>query len=162
MPVLDPRAHLRSVTERNQRLLVNDLKAIPADKQNASPGGAARPALHIVAECAAVNGMVAGWLSTGQRTPRGTAEENDAHFRSFDTEEKALAYLDQETNRLLAAIDALDPDTLGDTSDEPLGRPMSRFAVAELPAMHMMYHDGQLTYLQTLHGDTQNHWVANS
>ncbi len=104
--------------------------------------------------------MIAGWLSTGQRTPRPSPEQRDAHLRSFDTEEKALAYLAQETARLLEAIDALDPVTLGDTSDEPLGRPMSLFAVAELPAMHMMYHDGQLTYLQTLHGDTENHWLG--
>jgi hypothetical protein len=162
MATLDLKTHLRDTTERVRGLLVNDLKAIPADKQNVSPGGAARTALNIVAECAAVNGMIAGWLSTGQGISRPSPEQREAHLRSFDTQEKALAYLDQETNRLLSAIDALDPDTLGDTSDEPLGRPMSRFAVAELPAMHMMYHDGQLTYLQTLHGDTENHWVANS
>jgi len=158
MPAIQPKEHLRSLTERWHRLLVNDLKAIDESKNNVSPGGSARPALHIVAECAAVNGMVAHYLRTGTPAPRPPREERDAHWKSLDTLEKALAYLDEETNNLLGALDALDEDTLGDVSDQPLGRPMSRFAVAELPAVHMAYHDGQLNYLQTLHGDDQMHW----
>jgi hypothetical protein len=158
MPALQPKEHLRAVTERAHRLLVNDLKAIAEDRNNTCPGGCARPALHIVAECAAVNGFVAGFLETG-RAERPSREERDAHLRSFDTAEKALAYLDRETQNLLRVLDGLDENTLGDVSEAPLGRPMTRFAVAELPSSHMMYHDGQLNYLQTLYGDDQNHWA---
>jgi hypothetical protein len=43
MPVLDPRAHLRAVTERNQRLLVNDLKAIPRTNKTSVPAGPPGP-----------------------------------------------------------------------------------------------------------------------
>lgn len=157
MAALEPKAHLRGFTERAHRLLTNDLKAIAADKNNVCPGGCARPALHIVAECAALNGFIARILR-GETPERPGPEQREAHLRSFDTVEKALAYLEEQTQSLLAAIDTLDETTLGDVSEQPLGRPMSRFALAELPASHMMYHDGQLNYIQTLHGDGQMHW----
>jgi hypothetical protein len=158
MSAFDPKAHLRGMTERMHRLLVNDLNALPPDRSNASPGGCARGALNLVAECAMVNRFVADYLTSGE-AKRLPPEQRNAHLASFDTPEKALAYLDAETRHLLAVIDGLDEATLGDVSDQPLGRPMSRFAVAELPAVHMMYHDGQLNYLQTLYGDDQNHWA---
>jgi hypothetical protein len=157
MADFQPKAHLRAFTERMHGLLANDLKAIPEDKNNVSPVPGARPALHIVAECAVFNGLIADYLSAGTASfPRG--EERETLLRSFDTAEKALTFLDEQTQKLLAAIDALDEDTLGEVSRQPLGRPMSRFGLAEMPATHMMYHDGQLNYIHTLLGDTQMHW----
>jgi hypothetical protein len=154
---LEPKEHLKGFMQRMHHLLVNDLNALPDDKINVCPGGCARSALHIVAECATLNGRIAAYLQTGE-IKRLPPEEREAHLNSFDTREKALAYLEQETQKLLDVIETLDVATLGDISNEPLGRPMSRFAVAELPAVHMMYHDGQLNYLQALHGDDQMHW----
>ena len=151
------KGHLREATALWHRRLANDLNAVAEGKENANPGGVAHPALHIVAECAAVNGMIAGYLSGGEFN-RPTPEQREAHLRSFDTREKALAYLEQETQRLLSTIDGLDESTLGEVSDAPLGRPMTRFALAELPAQHMAYHDGQIGYIHLLHGDNKNHW----
>ncbi len=156
MSSFDPKGHLLEATRRVHRLLTNDLKALDADKCTTHPGEQARSALHIVAECAAVNGMIATLLTTGE-FKRLPPEERDAYLNSFDTQEKAMDLLEQETNRLLAVIETLDVNTLGEMS-EAIGRPMTRFAIAELPAMHMMYHDGQLNYIQTLFGDTQMHW----
>ena len=156
MSALDPIAQLRESTERARRLLTNDLKAIAADQTNTCPGGCARTALNIVAECASVNGMIATVLSGGE-FQRPSPEAREAHLNSFDTPEKALAYLDEQTGRLQAAIETLDVDTLGDEMS-PLGRPMTRFGVAALPSWHMMYHDGQLNYIQCLHGDAEMHW----
>lgn len=157
MPEVQPKEHLRALTERAHRLLINDLKAIAEDKSNASPGGVARTALHIVAECAMVTGFL-GKALNGVEVQRPPKEEREAHLNSFDTTEKVLAYLDRETQDLLTVIDGLDESTLGEVSDKPFGRPMSRFALAEFPALHMMYHDGQLNYIQTLHGDAEMHW----
>ncbi len=157
MPALQPKEHLRTFTERAYRLLVNDLNALAQERHHASPGGCARSALNIVAECAMVNQYIAEYLTTG-KAERPSPEQRAAHLASFDTSEKALAYLEKATQQLLEAIGALDEAMLGDVSDQPLRRPMSRFAVAELPAVHMSYHDGQLNYIQTLHGDDQMHW----
>lgn len=156
MTAFSPKEHLRAMTERAHRLLVNDLTALTEDQRTVSPGGCAHSALHIIAECAAVNGFVARYLTTGSRE-RLKPEEREAHHASFDTTEKALSYLEQETQALLTAFDGLDEASLGEPGDL-LSRPMTRFAVAELPAFHIMYHDGQITYIQTLHGDDESHW----
>lgn len=157
MSTLQPKVHLRAITERASRLLANDLNALPKEKQNARPDGCARAPLHIVAECAAVNNMIARLLK-GEAFQRPSPEEREAFLKSFDTAEKAVSFLEQETQTLLAAFETLDESTLGEETDSPLGRPMTRFAIAELPAVHMMYHDGQLNYIQTLYGDDKMHW----
>lgn len=146
MSALDPKTHLRDFALRAKGLLTNDLNAITEEKRGESPGAAARNALHIVAECAAVNSMVTKLLS-GEPFQRPSPEERDAFFRSFDTAAKALAFLEETTGQLLKAYENLDESTLGDLADSPLGRPMTRFGIAELAAMHMMYHDGQLNYI---------------
>ena len=101
--------------------------------------------------------MMIGALLAGEDVKRPGPEERKAFYASFTTREQALAFLEQQTQGLLKSIDNLDENTLGDTIDGPIG-PMTRFALAELPAMHMMYHDGQLNYLHALHGDSEMHW----
>jgi hypothetical protein len=157
MSAIEPKKHLISLTQRMKGLLVNDLNAIPADKQNVCPGGCARPPLSLVVECGMINEFIAKFLTTGS-TERMPREQREAFMNSFDTSEKALDYLDNQTQTLCAAFETLDENSLGETSDVLFGRPMTRLAIAELPAFHMMYHDGQLNYIQTLYGDTEIHW----
>jgi uncharacterized damage-inducible protein DinB len=156
MTAVDLKAHLRDATVRAHRLLTNDLKALDHTTCLQCPSEKARSAVHIVAECAAVNGMIATYLETGEFN-RPSPEEREAHLSSFHTPEKVLDYLDHETHRLLAVFETLDLETLSEPCNV-LGRPMTRFALAELPIGHMMYHDGQINYIQTLYGDTDMHW----
>ncbi len=157
MADLDLRAVLRAGIERTHGLLVNDLNAVGDDKLTACPGGVASNAVHIIAECAAVNGTIANYLKTGQFT-RPTPEQRKAYFEAHTTKESVLSELEKQTQALLSAIDGLDVSTLTEmVPDTPLG-PMPRFGVAQIPAMHMMYHDGQLNYIHMLHGDDQMHW----
>ena len=156
MSALSLTSYLQESTMRAQRLLTNDLKALPAEKHTACPGGEGRTPINIVAECAAVNGFIAEYLTTGkmERPPR---EQREAFLNSFDTAEKVLTFLEEQTQRLVEALGNLDVNTLGDMVDGPMG-PTPRLALAQLPATHMMYHDGQLNYIQTLRGDDLFHW----
>lgn len=158
MSSVDLPAHLEAMTRNIYHRLVNDLKAVPADKQNASPGGCARAPLHVVAECGVINGFVAKYLTTGIVPERPAADVREKFLASFDTEEKALAYLTEQTDTLCSAFQTLDGESLGETTDALMGRIMTRLAVAELPAVHMSYHDGQLNYVHSLCGDNQMHW----
>jgi len=36
---------------------------------------------------------------------------------------------------------------------------MPMMTAISLPAGHMMYHDGQINYIQLLLGDTKFHWI---
>ena len=153
---LDLKEHLKRAILLTRGRLVNDLKALTGEQSNACPGGCARPALSIVAECAAVNGMMAKIL-TGEEYVRPAPEERDRFLASFDTPEKALTFLNTSTDTLIAAIEGFDADRFGETTDQ-IGRAMTYFDIAELPAMHMSYHDGQLNYIQALSGDAAIHW----
>ena len=157
MGTFQPKEHLKGFTLQTKGFLVKDLDALSEEQSSSSPGGCARSALNVVAECAGFNRMVAGFLKTGTVTSV-PPEQREALLASFDTKEKARAFLDETTDELIAAIDGVDESTLGETTSDLLGFPMTRFAIAEMPAGHMMYHDGQLTYLQTLHGDNNVHW----
>src|SRR4051812_6110652 len=101
MAALDLRAQLRGGTEFTNGLLVKDLTAVDDDKANASPGGVSRNAVQIVAECAAINGMVAGFLTTGEFT-RASEEEQAAYYAAHQTKEAVLATLEKQTQALLA------------------------------------------------------------
>lgn len=156
MAAFDAKAHLRKATETGAKYIANNINAIAEDKRNEVPAGNARSPLYIVAEAASVNGMVAKML-TGETMERPSSEQTEAYLKTFDTAEKALAFLTKETDSLLAAIDALDESTLGDIIPTPIGE-RTRFGLAEIPMWHMSYHDGQLNYIQTMLGDKEMHW----
>lgn len=157
MAQLDPIAHLKSSLELQTTRMVNDLHALPAETLGTSHAGCARSPLYIVAECSGVNRwFAAALLHPG--TPRPSAEERDAYYASIDSTEKAIAELRSSVEELKAAYDGLDVNALGDQVEGMLNRPATLFAIASLPIGHMMYHDGQLNYLQTLHNDDTIHW----
>jgi len=115
----------------------------------------ARP-LSLVVECAEANGAF-GKILLGETFERKSEEERKAFHATFETIEQALAFLDAETAKLIAIYEGLDESTLGEMT-EMMGMPMTKFAIAEMPSIHMMYHDGQLNYIQTLYGDEAIHW----
>ena len=155
--MIDLKAHLKGFTEQACHFLIRDLAATADDQVNQGPGGDARTAAHIIAECALTNGAIAAYVR-GEEIKRLPPDERKAHLASFDTKEKALLYLTEQTDLLLAAIEAADPDWLCEIDEGFFGKPQTRFSIAEFPAIHMMYHDGQLNYIHTLHGDTKIHW----
>ena len=156
MTALNPNAHLRQATERTYRNLVNDLSALEEDKANAPVREGTRDAIKLVAECAAVNGMLAGFLTTGAFASPSDAER-EAFFASMTTRQSALDVLEQNTTALLNAIDAAPTDHWGSPAEWFFG-PTTVFGVVEMAPLHMMYHDGQLNFLHVLHGDTEMHW----
>lgn len=156
MAELDLAAHLRAATESAYQKLVNDLNALDEDKASASPNAALRPAIKVVAECGAVNGMLAELLATGAAS-MPSPEEQAAYYAAITTRIEALAALDTGTQKLYAAIDGVLPDRWGETVQTVLG-PMTLLEAAGFAAQHMMYHDGQLNYVHLLHGDNEMHW----
>ena len=149
-------AYLRAANENAYNNLVNDLDALEEDKAAGTPHEALRPSIKLIAECGSVNGLVASMIATGAAS-MPTPEQREAFFASITTRDEALAVLKENTEKLYAAIDAVAPDTWGDTLMTPLG-PRTRAAAAGLAGMHMMYHDGQLNYIHLLNGDTEMHW----
>lgn len=156
MAELNLAAHLHTTTEEAYRKLVNDLNALDEDKASGSPNAALRPAIKVVAECGAVNGLLAALLTDGTAASP-SPDERAAYYAGITTRAEALAALDAGTAKLYAAIDSVAADRWGETVQTMLG-PMTLLGAASFAAQHMMYHDGQLNYVHLLHGDTEMHW----
>lgn len=83
-------------------------------------------------------------------------EQHAAFFASITTRDEAFTVLKDGTEKLYAAIKAAAPETWGEIVPGPFG-PWTHAAVG-FAALHMMYHDGQLSSIHLLHGDTEMRW----
>jgi uncharacterized damage-inducible protein DinB len=156
MAELDLAAHLHETTEWAYHNLVNDLNALSEEQATTPLDPGARPATHLVAECAAVNRMLADLLAEGAAS-RPTPEEREAYFAGIRTRADALDALQDATDRLYKAVDGAAPDRWGEPVQTPFG-PWTRARAVVLASQHMMYHDGQINSLHLRHGDAEMHW----
>ena len=157
MADFDAKAHLAASARRAQTLLTNDINALSAEAQTTQHGGCVLTPVKMVAECAAFNSFIAD-LASGAPVSPPQEGWREALFAQYNTTEKAVAFLETSTEKLAAACEKLDASTMGEVIETPMGRPMTRFALIEMPIGHMTYHDGQLNYIQALHGDSAMHW----
>lgn len=157
MTALDPRSVLHTALDFPAKNLVNDLNALSEEQASAGPSEGTRSAISVVAECAAVNSGIAAFVSTGT-FPSSSPEQNTAFYAGISTRAQALSALESSIQTLRDAIDACPPEKWGEPVTDIFGTPTTVFGVAGFAAMHMMYHDGQLNYLHTLHGDPEMHW----
>ena len=73
------------------------------------------------------------------------------------TREKGIRAV-QEGGEALAAALTTAGDRLGETVQAPWGEQLSLYQLSQVAANHILYHDGQLNYLQALKGDGDMHW----
>ena len=139
------------------QFLGKDIKAMSDEVLASCPGGKARCAFDLIYELAMVNRMMAS-LITGEAKdvaiPSGWTLA-PADYRSKD---KAQADLQGSIAELLAAYDNVPDEKLA----EPITTPFGTMPASQLLNMlngHMMYHSGQLNYIQTIHGDDVFHWM---
>ncbi len=157
MTALDPRSALHTALDFPAKNLVNDLNALSEEQAAAGPSAGTRSAIAVVAECAAVNGSLAAFVSTGT-FPSPTPEQRAAFYAGITTRAQALSALESSIQQLRDAIDACPSEKWGEPVTDIFGTPNTVFGIAYFAAMHMMYHDGQLNYLHTIHGDAEMYW----
>ncbi len=100
MTAIDPRATLHAALDFTHKNLVNDLTALSEEQAGSGPSTDTRSAVSIVAECAAVNGMLAGFLSTNEFA-MPTPEQRAAYFASITTREQAISALESACSRVV-------------------------------------------------------------
>jgi hypothetical protein len=153
----DAKAALLEQIRRMGDLYISDFTHIPEDKVGVCPMGVARTALNFTAECAMFNKFVTG-LATGNPSARPSDEERHAFYASIDTADKAKDLLKGSVDGLAAAIEGLDDEALFAPATAPWGEPTTVYKLAGMATMHLMYHAGQINYIQSLYGDAENHW----
>ncbi len=119
---------------------------------DAGQGGTGRSTYDQVAECVGVNFGAAAILR-GEAPP--TQGETDPAAALFASSEAAQEQLKASAAALGAAIRGLSDADLDRRFDHPyLGQVRGRI-LSTLPGFNMIYHVGQINYIQTLYGDTE-------
>jgi hypothetical protein len=126
------------------------LLSLPEDKRNWSPGGTARTALDMVAECAINNRFTADLIITREW------QMNDMEAYAKHKAEVAASGLEslkqllhENTAYLVNVIEKTADSDLNVEVYTPYGTgPLS--GVMTYPYWNMKYHQGQITYIETL------------
>jgi len=147
------------MTQRALADLVRSVQAVPEDKQDWRPAEHARSALDQLREVAVVPRFHMMLLRDGI----APAMDEHARFRaesaSIGSVEEAVKVAMESTNDLCEIISSFPDERLEDEITLPFGGGM-HVSMADVLAIHywnMVYHHGQVNYIQTLLGDREMH-----
>lgn len=153
---IDVAAELAGTARRVAAMYNKDLRALSSDAYTQCQGGKCRTMQDVTAEVAGFNYMV-GSLIQGKDMPSWTDQDKADFIASLNTTEKGMAEIEKSANFLADAI-LENQSKLAEITQAPWGEECSYYQMALFSALHMMYHDGQITYVQSFNGDDQMHW----
>ena len=143
--------YMATATRKAADDLVAALLRIPEEKRSWQPEDRGRSALDQVAECAVLSGYTAELI--------GTRQWSGSNFGLFFQEKAEAAQdwdelrvlLQQNTERVAAALQSVHDDALGDEIALPWGK-MTLAEIVAYPYWNMTYHQGQINYIASLLG----------
>lgn len=141
--------------EANARLFSKDIEAMDHDSLAKTCGGKSRAAYDLIYEVVGLNRAIEG-CAKGRPfgdLPKGWVTA-PAEFRDKD---KAASELKSSVSDVASALRATPAEKKDQLMTTPFGE-MKLGDVADIAAMHLMYHSGQLNYIQTICGDDDFHW----
>jgi len=145
-----------SRTQRAVTDLIAAAQSTQPDKVTWVPLGEARTILDQLTECAIANLKWRNILQTRQYA--NVSEEAWEHtVAACTTLPDTLARLEQSGAELVAAILAVAEEETADEIPTPWG-PYSLADCCLHAYWNMVYHEGQINYVQTLYGDTDEHY----
>lgn len=134
-----------------------DLDALPEEAFTQGFGGTTRTVADIVTEVNDVNDYFGAKLR-GEEPPAWNLDDGWVRApEGFNKKADVIAAFVQSTDRLKSTVagfsaEVLDSPIPGDTN----GR--TYYSRVSFLVSHLMYHSGQLNYIQTLLGDSEWHW----
>ncbi len=140
------------------KAIVRIVNSTQPDKIEWSPLGEGRTVLDMVQECAVIS------LMSQETFSKCTQPEFDFELFGklkveYNTIEKAIEAINTNTEALAKIIEAFPDDKLSVTIHLPFGSGLTK-TFAEfmmMPVNNMIYHYGQINYIQTLYGDKEMH-----
>ncbi|MFB6286538.1 MAG: DinB family protein [Candidatus Bipolaricaulia bacterium] len=130
---------------------VKTAEAIPEEKADDRPAETAMSAREIVDHCTESNAAMGRML--GEDVP-------DYDPSSADSFQKALQVFQTSCDRLSQTIASVPDERLEETVETGGGGSMPMKRILSIPSAHVGYHWGQLAYLQTIWGDTEDHFMG--
>lgn len=147
-------------THRAVETLFRTARAVPADKLEWQPMDSGRTVLDQLQECSSSPRFYAMILEQ-KKFPEISDEDRQkaqAERKSWTTIDDCEKACKEHTERLISAVKNISDDELDQVIDIP-GRDQE-FTVADIVAAHcnhLLYHNGQINYMQTLYGDFDMH-----
>ena len=86
-------------------------------------------------------------------------EEREAFTASINSKAAALAGLEASVSALTTAIQSVNSDDWATVVTAPWGMEATKSNICGWAALHTVYHDGQLNFIQVLNGDSAVHWM---
>src|SRR4051812_6070286 len=144
----DLKAVARVVRLMTPSMIVN-LSHVPADKLDWKPNPASKSALEVVGE-------VIGVMRMMQPVLRGEGFQQAPHPKPADLED-ARRMLTEAAEEYAAGLEAAGAAELDRPLESPFGTMWAGYAVT-FGMIDLVHHHGQITYLQSLLGDAENHF----
>jgi hypothetical protein len=143
--------------EHANKHYLQDLEAMTEEQLLAPAGGSARTAVDFTYETALINRRVAARLAGTE--PPAMPEAEGWLVAPSEVRNKAaiIEYMRKACEELSAAARAV-PEAEGGKLVGPAGNERPAYDLAHFAAMHTMYHDAQLNFIQELGGDLEVHW----
>jgi uncharacterized damage-inducible protein DinB len=154
---LDLKSYSKQNLEDARDRYLEDLAAIPDHAFDASPAGAARSAAHFTYEIVCVNRRLATRMRGEDPGPFNPTlwETTPDEYRSRSLATQAFS---ESTQEFLDVLESIPAEQMEREIPTPSGT-TTPFDLAMFCAMHVNYHDGQLNYIQAIHGDASIHWT---
>lgn len=151
----DLRAHVMKQIGDALGLYLADLEAMSDEVLAQAPGGSARSAYDMTYEVCHIHRRIAKRLKGEHLEPMDPSKGWMRAPEEFRNKTAAITEMKESAAAMIAGLEAeadfnrAIPLPTGTTS--PLD-------LASLAAVHLMYHDAQLNYIQSLNDDVAMHW----
>lgn len=159
--MLDSRQYLANTARLMEQTITRTVPFTPTDKRNWSPMGAARTTTDVMQECADALEMFTKFMRAGQfpaPNPKARAARAEALKKNPPTFEDLRARLQKAVEKYAQAIEKFPAERWMEMVSSPFGgQQMPLGSLLGLPVFNMVYHWGQINYIQTMLGDTEMH-----
>ncbi len=139
-------------------LYLRDFDATADDVLSAKFNDRGRSPINVTVEVTGFNYLVAKMLK-GEKAEMPNAQEREEFAAKLNTREAAKAAFEDSVKVVTEAAATLTDAEWAEKLMAPWGREISKAHMANWLSFHAMYHDGQINYVQTLHGDEEMHWM---
>jgi len=154
--MIDAPKELANWCRRVTGMYAKDLKALSQEAYTQPFGEKTRTMQDVTAEVSGLN-MVMVSIINDTFTGLPSEDARAGHFASLAKLHDAVQAILASGEALASAIEG-GGDRLMAMAQAPWGETMTVYQLATVAVNHILYHDGQITYVQSLHGDDKMHW----
>lgn len=154
---LNPQAELSAWAHRLTHMFVKDLEALSQNQYETPYQASTRSACDLTAEVTDACLQAAAMLR-GEKPELPSEEKTQQRARELALKSDGILAMKSAGQQLAETIAAVPEEVMTAKFQMPWGEELTGYQLANLTVNHILYHDGQLNFLQCLHGDQQMHW----